>query len=107
MLVERYENLDLTHILLPPERFAPFPKAEDREAWGNVPPELREQWLKLAEQYIDYPWPAIKVEDYAGYWKSGNLANHTNAVFERRSMLGVLAVAECLEGEVSGSLSTP
>jgi hypothetical protein len=99
MLIERYGHMDLSDILLSPERIVPFPKAEDREAWENVMPESREQWIMLAEQYADYSWPAIKVEDYARYWKSGNLSKHTNAMFERRSVLGVMVLAECIEGK--------
>ncbi|GAA3400547.1 heparinase II/III family protein [Paenibacillus hodogayensis] len=99
MLMERYGQADLEELLLPPERIAPFPKAGDRSAWDSLPQGTRERWIGLAETYADYAWPAIRADDYRGYWTTGNLSRHMDAVFERRSVLGMLTVAECMEGQ--------
>ncbi|WP_165822440.1 heparinase II/III domain-containing protein [Paenibacillus montanisoli] len=99
MLHDRFEQLDLKAALLPRERILPFPKAEDRAAWEALLPETRNRWIALAETYIDYEWPALKVEHYRDYWRSGELHTRTRAIFERRSVLGILAIAECIEGQ--------
>ncbi|QHW32894.1 hypothetical protein GZH47_20150 [Paenibacillus rhizovicinus] len=99
MLSDRYKNLDLNAALLSPEQIDPFPKADDRASWEGLLPETRERWIALAEQYHDYAWPALKVEDYRAYWTSGEMNKQMRAVFERRSVLGILAMAECIEGQ--------
>ncbi|QHT63168.1 hypothetical protein GXP70_26525 [Paenibacillus lycopersici] len=98
MLTDRYKDLNWNDALLPPERIAPFPKADDRAAWEGLLPETRERWVALAERYLNYDWPAMKAEDYRAYWTTGELNTRTRATFERRSVLGMLAVAECIEG---------
>lgn len=98
MLIERYGQAELADMLLPPERIAPFPKAENRLAWESLPNSTRERWIGLAERYAEYAWPAIRADYYRAYWTTGNLSRHTEAVFERRSVLGIMAVAECMEG---------
>ncbi|MEK0313233.1 heparinase II/III domain-containing protein [Cohnella sp. 56] len=99
MLADRYELSNVKAALLPPNRITPFPTAEDRPAWEALLPETRERWIALAEQYKDYVWPALKVEHYMAYWRSGELDTRSRSVFERRSVLGILALAECIEGK--------
>ncbi|WP_217594705.1 heparinase II/III family protein [Cohnella sp. GbtcB17] len=97
MLADRYELSSVKAALLPPDRITPFPKAEDRPSWESLLPDTRSRWIALAERYADYDWPALKVEHYRAYWKSGELDTRSRAVFERRSVLGILAIAECIE----------
>ncbi|WP_372633148.1 heparinase II/III family protein [Cohnella sp.] len=99
MLYERYGRQSLKDLLLPAERFAPIPRADDREDWEAIEPEYREMWIALAERYSDYAWPAIRMEDYMAYWRSGDLSRLNLAIFERRSVLGMLVIAECIEGK--------
>lgn len=99
MLNERYGSARLEELGFGEGPYAPFPKAEDREAWGSLPSGTRERWLRLADRYADYGWPALRVSDYRAYWTSGDLSRLSLAYFERRSVLGILVVAECMEGD--------
>jgi len=98
MLHARYGRSGLGELLLPPERFAPLPKADEREAWEGVDPDTGARWIELAERYAGFAWPAIRMDDYMAYWRTGDLARHQNSIFERRGALGILAIAECIEG---------
>jgi len=88
----------LRKLLIAPERFAPIPRADDREAWESLPEESRREWIVLAEKHAGYAWPAIRMDDYMAYWRTGEMAKHIGSIFERRSVLGILAIAECIEG---------
>lgn len=99
MLYGRFGKDRLGESLLAPERLKPFPKAEEREAWEGISAESGEAWIALAERYADYAWPAIKAEHYMAYWKIGDLSKLSLAFFERRSVMGILAIAECIEGK--------
>lgn len=100
MLYERYgTNPQLGELLLDSETFAPMPKIDDRQAWESLLPESRRTWIGLAETYSDFAWPAIKVSDYMAFWRTGDIGTRSNAVFERRSVLGILTIAECMENE--------
>lgn len=98
MLADRYDPKNLQALLLPPERIAPFPKAADRAAWEALAQATRRRWVEWAEPFADYAWPMLKTKDYRRYWIDGDLQDHSNARFERRTVLGVLALAECIEG---------
>lgn len=99
MLYERYGQERLEELGFGDGPIAPFPKAEDREAWGSLSSETRESVLRLADRYADYGWPVLRVSDYRAYWTSGDLSRLSLAYFERRSVLGILVIAECMEGE--------
>lgn len=99
MLGKFLDAVSLKDVLLPPERFSPFPRADDRKGWEEVPAETRRAWIGLAESVADYGWPALRPQEYREYWTSGDTMRHTNNGFERRSVLGILAMAECMEGE--------
>ncbi|MCD9025936.1 heparinase II/III domain-containing protein [Cohnella silvisoli] len=99
MLYERYGKERLENVILDSERFVPIPKADNREAWGALLPESKQMWVTLAEQYADYEWPAIRTSDYMEYWRTGEIGRHSNAIFERRSVLGIMVIAECFKDE--------
>ena len=46
-----------------------FPKADDREFWGNT---LNEDHVKHAEEYLGYAWPLIRASQYMEFQKSGS-----------------------------------
>ncbi|MBO7745145.1 hypothetical protein I8J29_13125 [Paenibacillus sp. MWE-103] len=99
MVSKRYGSERLEELGSGDAPCAPFPKAEDREAWGSIPSEKRESWLRIADRYADYAWPVPTMPDYRVYPASGGPPPLSLAYFERRSVLGILVIAECMEGE--------
>lgn len=99
MLMERFGYLDLSKVLKKNDDFKPFPKANDREGWAKVQPGTRKAWLDEAAKYEDFTWPALKTGLYMHFQRTGENLPHLFAFFERRSVLGILAMAECMEGQ--------
>ncbi|MCD9020850.1 heparinase II/III domain-containing protein [Cohnella silvisoli] len=99
MLLEKVAKLELTGVFLSADQLKPFPNAADRGAWNDVSSEAKEQWVSLAEQYFDFNWPALKMEHYMALKRKGDIHGYLNPHWERRSVLGFLAIAECIEGK--------
>lgn len=98
MLVERFGKIHLDKVLKNADDFFPFPKFGDRQGWARVAPETMQVWLKAAEQYADYPWPALPAGLCMHFMRTGENLPYMFKMFERRSVLGILALAECMEG---------
>lgn len=99
MLFDQYGHLDFNELILPLEQFHPFPKAGERDGWGVVTPETKAGWLAVAEQYKSYAWPTITADIYLLYNRTGENVPFLKRFFERRSVLGIFVLSECLEGE--------
>jgi hypothetical protein len=99
VLTEQFGHLDLEKILLSPEHFHPFPHAWELDGWARVTQQTKSEWVATAEQYKDYTWPAMTMAKYLLFSRTGENLNYLMSFFERRSVLGVFVLAECLEGE--------
>ncbi|WP_127578955.1 heparinase II/III domain-containing protein [Paenibacillus koleovorans] len=84
--------------LLEAENYRPLPDADDREVWEAVDAEAAAMWREAAEALAEYAWPALPASLYAAYHREGDLMAYLHPYWERRSVLGTLVVAECLEG---------
>jgi hypothetical protein len=99
MLADRFGELDLHRIILPHGEIHPFPRAAERAGWGGVTPETASAWLSAAEGYRGFAWPALTADHYLRFRRTGENLPYLMVFWERRAALGVLALAECLEGE--------
>ncbi len=71
-----------------------FPKADDRDFWGNT---LNEDHVKHAEEYLGYAWPLIRASQYMEFQKSGNRLAQEEPHFARRHALLNLFIGELAE----------
>lgn len=98
-LAERFSQADAAASLLAAAQWHPFPRADQRAAWEQVPPDAREQILKLATEYAARDVPGLPATLYLEFRRNGNRSRYQDVWFLRRAMLGGLALAECLQGE--------
>jgi len=95
MLTEKY---NLSHIKkIDFNAYKPFPIYSDAK-WKAIDTEISSKWIKAAETYLNYEWPAMTADMYFNLGKTGILKPHWDRFRERRSGLGMLALAECMEG---------
>ncbi|MFW5985913.1 MAG: heparinase II/III domain-containing protein [Halanaerobiales bacterium] len=99
MLFEDLSLAELEEIIIPVEKFHPFPVAGKREAWNSIPERIRKKFIKEGEKYLNYIWPLLTATGYMDYYRTGNRSRFEALYFERRYALGSLVIAECLEGE--------
>ena len=77
----------------------PFPKRSEHEAWQAVPESVRKAHLQLGEDALAAQWPHLPADLYLQYARVGNRRNYEKPYFERRNILGWMAIAECIEGQ--------
>lgn len=97
MLTERFAA-DLDRCLLPLERFRPFPRAAQREAWLALPAALRAEVVDLGAAHLGRGWASLPATLFLDYARSGRRSPFEAASFGRRAALAQLVVAECAEG---------
>jgi hypothetical protein len=88
----------LEHLLLPPERFHPYPTADEREAWEALPADLRAEQVAQGEGHLGRDWPPLPATLFLDFTRTGNRSRYEQASFARRQALAELVVAECVEG---------
>ena len=79
----------------PPVLFAPY---ADRASWEALPPDAVKHWLDMAESRADYVWPALVMTNWLRIKRDGETFSGWQKFTERRSLLGVFLIAECMEG---------
>lgn len=92
-------NLDADKILTGMTGFSPFPRHGDRAAWEAVCPDARREYLSAAEGLLDYDWPPVRMDFYLLTGRTGEIRPGWIRFCQRRRALGVLALAECMEGK--------
>ncbi|MBF0244575.1 MAG: heparinase II/III family protein [Planctomycetes bacterium] len=103
MLCTRFDLPFLEGHILPLEQRRPFPRACERGAWtALLGADLQRQrsayLIGVAETLVDKPWPQTTAKLYAEFVRDGNRSHFQEVYFERRVNLGLLVMAECLEG---------
>ena len=74
--------------------FSPFPTITDRTAYAALPPEVKNQILKIGESYFNYDFPALRATDFMSFKRTGNRADFETRYFARRQALNFLVLAE-------------
>lgn len=99
MLISKFGDLDLANKISEPGDFHPFPKYEERESWDSIDQKTKNVWISWAEKFADYQWPALTMEKAIVLKRHGDSFTWWNAFAKRRSILGALWLAECIEGK--------
>ena len=79
--------------------FAPFPKAGDKYWLQQVPETMRNDYIKLGENYIDKAWEKIPDEVFAEFRTNGNRTHYEAMSFGIRKQFVCLVMAEIMEGK--------
>lgn len=98
-LSQTFSKEQLSEMLIPLEQWHPFPKADEREAWNALPKEIREEFSRISEEYLNKDMPVLPATVYLDFKRDGNRSRYEQIYFDRRQRLNDLVIAECLEGE--------
>ena len=79
------------------ERTFDYPRACDREFWGNIPASEKEKLVKHAEELQAAPITALRLKDYLKFFREGNRIDFETPYFRRRHALAAFVLAECAE----------
>lgn len=87
-----------TH-LVPPGQWHPYPRATERDAWMQVPEDLRAAMIHRAEMWQGKDWPSLLATTELEYRRNGNRSHYEDQQFGRRHRLIDLVLGECAEGQ--------
>jgi len=97
LLMKEAHDLDLGKVLIKDFSELKFPDYKDRAFWENLPGKIQADYIKKAEQYLDYDWPVVKATDYLEIIRSGD--RRQNVYSKPRAALTALVMGELVEGE--------
>ena len=97
LLAGRTTEAQLAAMLVPRERWHPYPTIDERAAWNVVPATVRDSFVKAAERELGQPWGSIPATVTLRYVRDGDRAEYDGLNTRRRTRLATLVVGEVLE----------
>ncbi|MCZ6634983.1 MAG: heparinase, partial [bacterium] len=97
MLSQRYLEETLKSALIPRAAWSPFPTADDREYWADLPESVRNAHITRGEKCLNFEWPSVPAVRFLDYVRDGNRSRYERLSFGRRNALASLVIAECME----------
>jgi hypothetical protein len=97
LLQKEASKIDLAQSLVKNFSDLNFPTYKSRDFWNNLPENMRKEYLKEAESYLDYDWPVVKATDYLEIIRSGERRQEAYAA--PRAALMALVMGELVEGQ--------
>ncbi len=94
-----YPREDLVGLIVPAADWHPFPRADEREAWLELPEAVRADYIARAEKHLGAEWGTPKASVFLEYVRNGNRSNFQSISFGRRGQLADLVLGECAEGK--------
>ena len=76
-----------------------YPKITDRAVWENISHTVSAEVIKEAEKYLDYTYPPLPASKYMRFVRDGNRTDFQAPYNERRTVLGTVLCAECIENK--------
>lgn len=98
LLAARIPTEMLRRAVRPPEGWHPWPTAEERAPWLELPEELKTAIASAAEKQLGATWPSLTASLFLQYAREGNRSRYESVRRARRDRLTLAALAECIEG---------
>jgi len=98
-LRELYPQEKIAGVLIAHDKWHPWPKWSERQAWEGVSESVRKDLIANGEEYLGYDWPDLPGTLFLEYARNGNRSRYEREHFARRTALTHLITAECVEGK--------
>lgn len=72
ILAKEAKSIDLTKALITDNSWNKLPGYRDRQFWESLPANVRQEYIRKAESYLDYNWPVVRATDYLEFIRSGD-----------------------------------
>jgi hypothetical protein len=64
--------IDLPKVIITDNSWNKLPGYNERQFWESLPAKIRQDYIKKAEDYLNYEWPVVKATDYLEFVRSGD-----------------------------------
>ena len=95
----KYSLQELKSILIPQAQWAPFPHLDEWTGRTIGDKKLMEEYIAIAETYMDYDWPAVAANLSLLYNRTGNRIQYDDLNRKRRRILATFLLAEISENK--------
>lgn len=99
LLAGNYKPETISEVLVPDQKWVPYPDYSNREAWESLFGRNRDNIIKRGERQLNYQWQVIRATDYLEYERSGNRNIMQNPNSDNNNALSDLVFAELAEGK--------
>ena len=99
LLAGHTSEAQLAAMLVPRERWHPYPTIDERERWNAVPASIRQSFVQAAERELGADWGSIPAAATLRYVRDGDRAQYDGMNTRRRTRLATLVTAELLENK--------
>jgi Heparinase II/III-like protein len=89
----------LLSVLLPDDRWKPFPAVSARDDWQSLPAATRTALIGAGERRKGAPWEPLPATLFLEFARNGNRSRFEHAQFGRRIQVRELVLAECADGQ--------
>lgn len=72
ILAGEAKEIDISKVMINDNSWNKLPGYKERQFWESLPPNIRQDYIKKAEGYLDYNWPVVKATDYLEFIRSGD-----------------------------------
>lgn len=97
ILANEAKAIDLAKVLITDNSWNKLLGYKERTFWEGLPANIRQEYIKRAEGYMDYDWPVVKATDYLEFIRSGDRRQEAYAACS--NALIALVMGELVEGK--------
>jgi len=72
ILANEARTIELATAMISDNSWNSLPDYKARTFWEGIPANIRQEYIKKAEGYLDYNWPVVKATDYLEFMRSGD-----------------------------------
>ena len=72
MLRSQADEAKLKTLLVPDQKWVPFPTYGDRAGWDRVLGEWKDEFIARGEEALGYEWKVVTATDYLTYYRGGS-----------------------------------
>jgi hypothetical protein len=97
LLSGKYSAGELQRILIPRDKWTPFPRPDDREGWAKADTSAMAAYTRYAESFLDYDWPTVPATLSLLIVRTGNRSEYQKVSYRKRIVLANMILAELYE----------
>lgn len=99
LLADGYPFSVIKKNLINDHSWVTYPDYKDRDGWNKLPENIRDEYIKNGEEYLNYNWQYIPASLYLEFTRSGSRAVMQKPYRENIVALEGLVMAELMEGK--------
>ncbi|MFT4093358.1 MAG: heparinase II/III family protein [Niabella sp.] len=99
LLQKQGDELFVESVLLPKEKWIPYPLYQDRNGWNRFLGDYKTDIIKAGEKLLSYEWQAVTATDYLEFSRSGSRVIMEEPYNRNLNAISTLFLAEMAEGK--------